>query len=275
MKHILLAAVLLISVKAFSQTFEGTIKWTIKMEITDPKQKAQLEAAQKKLNDPTTQAQIKEMQAKMNDPQFKAMMDSNPQMKAQIEKMVAGLQGGDMNSMIPKGLTVKIKNQNSLTKMEGGMFASEILSLNDKAKTYSLDRANKTYSVLNAPDEKEKTTKDADVKVTKTSETAKVLNYNCTKYIVDITSAGGTKMTQYIWATTEIKDFDLKSLAKQRFGKGGQRMFYESIDGVPLKIEMRMAEANMSMEATGIKKEALNASDFVIPADFKEVPNTY
>ena len=275
MKNVILMVALLFCVKAFSQTFEGTIKWSMKAEITDPKQKAQMEAAQKQMSDPANQARMKEMQAKMNDPQFKAMMESNPQLKAQMDKMMGSMASGDMSSIMPKGFIVKIKGKNTLTKMDGGMMAnSEFLHQGDKNQSYSVDRQNKTYSVMNATQAKtESTTTDADVKVTKTSETAKILNYNCTKYIVETTSHG-TTITQFLWATTEIKDFDLKALSKQNFGKG-QRMFYDKVDGVPLKIEMKTNEMNMTMEATEIKKESLSAADFTIPADFKEVPGMF
>src|SRR6187549_1463834 len=104
MKNIILILVLFLSIKAFPQNFEGTIKWAIKVDVTDPKQKAQLEQAQKQMNDPATQAQMKQMMEKMNDPQFKAMMESNPQLKAQIEKMMQNGFPTDMSSMFPKEL---------------------------------------------------------------------------------------------------------------------------------------------------------------------------
>ena len=271
MKNLIFAILILFSIKTVAQKFEGTIKWTMKSEITDPKQKAQMEEAKKKLNDPATQAQMKQMQEKMNDPQFKAMMEANPQMKAQMEKMMGMAQGGDMSSLMPKGFTVKVKNDNALTKIEGGMFSGETLYIKAKDQLYSIDRANKTYSIMNPP--KDSAIKNADVKVTKTTETAKILNYNCTKYIVDITT-NGNKMTQYVWTTTEIKDFDLKALAKQRFGKG-QKFFYDNMEGVPLKIEASTNGVNMNMEVTEIKKESLSDADFTIPADFKETPGMF
>jgi len=269
MKNIILILVLFLSIKAFSQNFEGTIKWAIKVEVTDPKQKAQLEQAQKQMNDPATQAQMKQMMEKMNDPQFKAMMDSNPQLKAQIEKMVQNGFPTDVSSMFPKELIVKVKNKNALTKIEGGILASEILYVGDKDKTYNLNREKKTYSVLTPPDKNDSKT-DADVKITKTSETIKILNYTCTKYIAEVTS-GTTKITQYLWATKEIKDFDMKALAKQHIAKNGQRMFYEEIDGVPLKMEMSLQGNIMTMEVKEIKRESLPAADFTVPADFKEI----
>src|SRR5689334_19749683 len=117
MKNIILLVALLCCVKAFAQNFEGTIKWSMKTEITDPKQKAQMEAAQKQLNDPAVQAQMKEMQAKMNDPQMKAMMENNPQLKAQMERVMGGAAGGDVNSMMPKGFIIKIKGKDAITRM--------------------------------------------------------------------------------------------------------------------------------------------------------------
>jgi hypothetical protein len=72
-----------------------------------------------------------------------------------------------------------------------------------------------------------------------------------------------------MWTTTEIKDLDLKALAKQRTGRG-QSMFYEGVDGVPLKIESATKEGIMVMQVTEIKKQSLNAADFTIPSDYTE-----
>ncbi|HRI79380.1 MAG TPA: DUF4412 domain-containing protein, partial [Cyclobacteriaceae bacterium] len=256
-----------------SQAFEGTIKWTMKMEITDPKMKAEMEQAQQKMNDPATQAKMKEFEAQMNDPKMKEMMAANPQMKAQMEKQMAmmkGMQGGGggMGNMMPSGFTIKIKGGNRLTIMEGGMMAGEMLYSKDKDQTVRLNRNDKTYSILpsggGGPGGSPVTPK-----VTKTGETAKILGYNCVKYIVEITE-GGRPSTQNIWTTTDIKDFDLKSLAKQRMGQG-QSLFYEGMDGVPLKIEAASKEGNIVMEASELKRETLDASLFTIPSDYKEV----
>jgi hypothetical protein len=109
--------------------------------------------------------------------------------------------------------------------------------------------------------------------VTKTTEKIKILNYDCVKYIVEVTHEGN-KITQFVWATNEIKDFDFNALSKQRFGKG-QRLYFEKIEGVPLKMEMNIRGVEMKMEVTEIKKQSLSAADFVIPADFKEVPGMF
>ncbi len=271
MKNILLALLLITTTGAgtLAQNFEGTIIWKVTTEM-DAATKAQMDEAQKKMNDPATQAQIKAMKEKMNDPQFKEMMESNPQMKAQMEQMLKMTEGGNINSLMPTGFVLKIKDQNTLTKMEGGMMANfEVLYLKNKNTSYKIDRESKTYSVMSF--EGMDTVKLSDVKVTKTGETAKILNYTCTKYIAEST-VQGRKVQQLFWTTKDIKGLDMKSLAQQQAGNKNQHaLFYSKIEGVPLKMEMKQPEMSMIMEATEIKKQSLPASDFAIPAGFKEV----
>jgi hypothetical protein len=272
MKKLITVAILLFTIQAKCQNFEGTIKWSMKMEVTDPKKKAQMEEAQKKMNDPATQAQMKELEAKMKDPEFKKMMDANPQMKAQMEASMKMMQGGGgMEGMMPKGMVVKIKNGNTDTKMEGGMMDGyETLFLKDKNQMVRLDRANKMYTITSSGDAGQQGGDGPKPKITKTSETARVMGYNCTKYTAESTGRDGKSVTQVFWTTTEIKDWDMNHLTKQRSGPGGNRIFYEGIEGVPLKIESGTPEGMLVMEVTEIKRETLSASDFTIPADFKE-----
>jgi hypothetical protein len=266
-KSFITALVLIIASTLQAQNFEGIIRWSFKTEITDPATKAKMDAAQAKMNDPATQAKMKEMQAKMNDPEFKKMMDANPQLKAQMEAMMKMSESGDMNSMMPKSMEVHVKNQNAVSKMEGGIMGNmEILYLKDKATSYRIDRQTKTYSVLPAGDTHH--SHQPEVKVTKTSETLKVLNHTCTKYLVESTLNGKT-FQQLVWATTDIKDFDMKNIANR--SGNGQSFYFDKIDGVPLKMQMMMPQGTMTMEAIEIKRQTLPASAFVIPADYKEV----
>lgn len=265
-KVILILSLVLIMMVGRTQSFEGMIQWTIKMDITDPQVKAQMEEAKKKANDPANQAKIKEMQAKMNDPQFKAMLESNPQMKAQIDAMMKMLTGGDINSMMPSAVVVKLKGTNSLTSIQGGiMDKNDVLHLSDKDQTYTINHAAKTYMLMS----KNNTTSQEKPKVTKTSETTKVLGHTCTKYIIEKAAPDGKTMTTNYWSTTEIKDIDMKALAKQQMGKD-QAFVYPDVEGVPLKMEMMMPQGTMTMEVTDLKKQSIPSSDFVLPAGYTE-----
>jgi len=55
MKKLLTVVLALAISSAWAQTFEGTIKWSMKMEITDPVLKAKMEEGQKKMNDTAQQ----------------------------------------------------------------------------------------------------------------------------------------------------------------------------------------------------------------------------
>lgn len=261
MKNLLIIFLLAFSTSVFAQDFEGTITWSITTDIKDPKMKAQMEEAQQQMNDPAMQAQLKQMQEQMNDPQMKAMMEANPQMKAQMEKVMKMASGGDVNEMIPKGMIVKIKNKNALSRMEGGVMVGDILYLNDKKQSYRIDRENKTYSVLTGEDN------SIVANVNKTTETASIAGYKCFKYEVELTERG-QKIRQTIWATPDLTGVDMRSLANEKMKNA---TLYKDIDGFPLKIQMSMPEMEMIMEVKEIKKQSLPASEFIIPSNFKEV----
>ncbi|MCR6642823.1 MAG: DUF4412 domain-containing protein [Sporocytophaga sp.] len=222
-------------------------------------------------------AEIKKLEAQMNDPEFKKQMEANPQLKSLMEEnlhrfqAMQGSSGGGANSFMPSGVLIKIKDGNNLIKMEGGMseMLGEILYLKDKDQSYSIRRKNKTYSIL--PKASETKEKDPIVKVTKTSETAKIIGYTCTKYIIQVTDQGKT-INQIVWTTTEIKDFDPKGLSKMTSaGSKEAKIYLDGVDGVPLKMESDTGEMKMVMEVTELKKTPLDILLFSIPFDYKLV----
>ena len=264
MKNLLTAFLLLFSLETIAQAFEGTITWSIQMEITDPQLKAQMEQASKEMQDPE---KLKELQKSLEDPQVKAMMEQNPQMKAQMEQALKMLQGGDLNSMVPKGMYIKVKDGHMLTKLEGGIMQSEVLSRKDKDETYIIDRENKSYTVTKNNDYG---TDSLTAEVVKTSETANILGYPCTKYQVELTTGGNT-MKQDIWATSALKGFDISAMARQQKATGNQHSaVFKKIDGVPLKVVVNSHQGIVTMEAQEVKRQSLSASEFEIPAGFKE-----
>lgn len=265
MKNLFIAFLLILSVNVFAQSFEGTIKWSWTTEITDPVAKAQMEEAQKMMKDPE---KLKEMEKQLADPQMQQMLAQNPQMKAQMEKMLEMMKSGGETSIMPTGMVVQIKNGNSLSKIEGSIIESEFLSLKDGNHTYMIDHKNKTYSKIeNKTDGKDDM---PEVKVTRTGETQKILNYNCVKYVVEY-SVDGKMTAQNIWATKDIKGLDFSAMAKQQMGNSKRAIFFKEIEGVPLKMEMNWPEGKMIMQAKEVKSESLPTSSFLVPTDYKEV----
>lgn len=272
MKKLILFFLLLVVIEGRTQPFEGTMRWTMNLEISDPEMKAKMAEAQRQLNDPETQAEIAALKEKMNDPEMKKMMEQNPQLKAAMENAMKSFNSnpGAMDTMMPKGMTVKIKSGSMVTLMEGGM-ADGMEMLHKPGQTpVRINRVDKTYSKMPEPTP---SAAKPDVTVNKMAETMKVLGYTCSKYVVQM-NQDGKQVKQVVWATSEIKDIDLKALSGQQIGQG-QTMFSDKIEGVPLLIEMAAPQGIMVMQVVDIKREKLKDGDFVIPAGFKEVKTGY
>ncbi|MBS0631451.1 MAG: DUF4412 domain-containing protein [Verrucomicrobia bacterium] len=274
-----LAAVCL-AVTLSAQDFEGTISWKMTAEIADPALKAKMQAAQARLASPEMQAQLQQAQAAMQNPQMQEMMRQNPQMKAMIERQLAAMQGpgaasaaeNPLAAMLPESFTFKTKGQRSLVIIKGGMAAGEILTMADKDATYRINRDEQTYQKIGH--ESAETPSTTIYKITRTTETAKILGYTCTRCDVEPgTSTSPEKMTYTVWVTSEIKGLDPKKLREIRVGQGRSGAnFVGQLDGVPLKMEVHSAKANFTMEVTAITPGALSAAAFELPANFTEAP---
>jgi hypothetical protein len=272
---------------AHAADFEGTIRWTMSIEITDPAIKKQMADAEKQMSDPKMQEQMKEAQAAMADPQMQAMMAQNPQMKAMMEQQMAMMNkapaggGNPMAAMFPKGMTLRTKAGKSLTVIEGGPMPTEVLNLPAVPASYMIDRSARAYTKLPADVPAGAVSEKVNYKVTKTGETAQVIGYACTKYIVEATAPtaasaaarpGSESPSRYVvWASTAVPGLDTRALAKVRFSqRGADNAFLGQIDGVPLKMEITAPEARVTMQAASIKAESLADGLFALPAGFTE-----
>jgi hypothetical protein len=166
-------------------------------------------------------------------------------------------------------LTLKIKGTTIITVVNGGMMnGSEMWFMNNHTRIMRVMRPQKMFVVL-PPEAMAAAAKSVEVgKFVKTAETAKVLNYNCTKYTGEMKAQGVTTNVA-IWTTTEIKD-DLKVLAHQPDPFANPQL-PEGVEGVPLKIEKTGTNGTSVLVATEVKPENLSDELFTVPADFKEM----
>lgn len=273
----IVSAFLLFSVISFlhAQTpFEGTIKWTLSINMPGTKNgSVELTAKQ--------QAELKDgiaqLEKQLNDPNMKAAFESNPSLKATLEtqlQAMKSMQGASgANSLMPKGCSIKTKNGNSLTTIDGGMAntAGDILYIKSVDKTYSIKHAEKTYSVI--PASTKTATEQSAVTVTPTTETKKILSYTCTKYNVTLIHNNVTH-TMQIWVTKELKQYDSKSFHSGGLGQDQTAEALKKIDGVPLRIEASEKGGEIIMEVVQISPEKLSDYLFILPSGYKEVPYT-
>lgn len=278
LKPLALAVVVLAGLaRLAAQDFQGTITWKMSAELTDPAMRAQMDSASQQMADPATQAKLAQAQAAMQNPQMQAMMAQNPQMKAMIEKQLAALNGAGagggaggnmMSGLFPKGFTVEVKDGNSLTKIDGGARPMETLTVAPAGTTYLLDTTAKTYRKLSLPAASGDPAKKP--RVTPTMETAKIMNYSCTKYLVEI-PGGRENMLATVWATKDIPGMSAKQLSHvQMGGRDSGSNFMAEIDGLPVKMEMTTPQAKITMELVSVTPVRLDDSRFRLPPDYTE-----
>lgn len=274
-KFIVFIIAVSITLTSYAQVnFEGTIKWSISLKSSNDTASTQNELTPAQKED--LKKGIAELEKNLNDPNMQAMFESNPSMKAMLEQQLATMKAvkGEnlISDLLPKSFTIKMKDGNSYTQLEGGVTAlatGDILYLKGTDKKYYIKKAAKTYSV--APKSKAPSSEEAIVSVVATTETAKILTYTCTKYIVTFTEAGKIK-TMFVWATKDLKQYTASSFHTSGVGNQSNMAAFKKIEGVPLKIEMSEQGQTVVMEVVELKNAILPASDFILPLDYKEVP---
>lgn len=141
----------------------------------------------------------------------------------------------------------------------------EFVTIDDKNENFLLDHKEKKAYKMPAETQK---TDNVKPKVTKTSETATIAGYKCTKYVVEYTDR---KTTQHIWAANDMKIS--ASAFKNSLSSGrGATLFMEGIEGVPLKMTITDNGTTSEMLATEVNKAKLNVADLQVPAGYKVEP---
>jgi len=261
MKRLLISLLATIAVAgSYAQSFEGTIRWHISIDITDPKILASIAQTKKEAADTATRKKVADLRKKMSDPAYKAFLDGSPDLRAQYKGMIMALEGASPAEMVPNEMVLKLKLKNTVTIMKGGIEDGyEVLYLGDKNEVYRIYHDTKKHSLIRQDTMKAKFIR----KVSKTVETMEILGYKCTKYFVEISPWNFA----IYWATDEIEGVDTKTIANHHMGKEKSFM-YPEVDGVPLRIESRVPQGTYIMEAIEVKKEAHPAEVFQIPAGY-------
>lgn len=167
-------------------------------------------------------------------------------------------------SMMPESLEMSLKDVNSLMILKGGMSEGLIGDILYKAKEkaiYSLNRNAKTAS--KTPLSSLYDSGDRHFKAEKTAEAMTILGYKCRKYrIVDKEEETET----WVWSTpitnasANLMVYFLESMTQYRIS---------NVQGLPLKIEFKGKEFDLTIVAQKAEKKKLASNLFVIPKDYK------
>lgn len=139
---------------------------------------------------------------------------------------------------------------------------TDILYIGDKDVMYAIREADGTYVMMTDV----ATKMMVAPKITKTSETMKILSYTCTKYVIETTDIGNNPISTNYWVTNEISNSNMEALMALRSARSA--FLYQEIEGVPLKIETTTTEGTLIAECSELKKEDLPDAVFEVPAGY-------
>lgn len=172
----------------------------------------------------TAFAQLKEAKVSF-DMKFAS---DNPEMQMGISMM----EGSKMSLEFMPGKSKSVVSMGMMGTM------TTITDMKEKKALSLMDMMGMKYAMESDLDKKDEEASEPEIQTT--SETKKILGYNCTKVIV--TQDG---QTVDMWVTKEIDAF-----------LGGQNYFNEKAPGFPLEFVVNNEEMSVSMTATEVKKGA-------------------
>jgi hypothetical protein len=150
----------------------------------------------------------------------------------------------------------------------------------DQSRMYYLVTNNKTY--MEIPIQKRTPEEEAQIKVTvtKTNETKKIGNYNCTRYEVTTKGLEGVPpegMTTQCWMTTDVdvvEEYGKLADAHNRNQSGKLAAEMAKVKGFPMQVVMTTPDGKeyMTTTVTTVKKQDIPDSMFEVPADYTKMP---
>lgn len=270
---ILVIVILATSVSYAQNLFEGSVKWSVKMEYLNPSiaEKKKQEIAT--LISPESMNQLLDMEQRIQDPVVRKHLDSNGFMRMQMNRniqmrkfMQQHLGEDFLTASSPKAIHVKMNKKNYFIQMEGGApYLYENTLRDSTGRKFTINEAEKIYAEL--PEEAVDGVA-LKSKIVKTKKSEKILNYQCRKYSIE-TELYGKPVSQEVWVTRKVKPFSAKLLSDLNPGNKGTGIDFTRIKGTPLKMILTNEETIVTLVVTELKQEKVSSELFVVPAGYK------
>ena len=165
-----------------------------------------------------------------------------------------------MASMMPSGMIFQFRGEDITYEMTGGMMASimgKFIFQGKKGEMYMVKESEKVAYQFSEEMLKEGQEKAEDnkPKVTALDETAELLGYSCKKFKVVSKGQDDAPITQYIWATEDLKIRQPKSSMGEAAGISQFAMQEMGVQGFPLRVETHTTAAGIDMTMLMVAKE--------------------
>lgn len=168
--------------------------------------------------------------------------------------------------MIPNQVELSLKGANSLLKFKGGMsegLLGDILYLPKNKSLYTISHPAKTVQQTTVESLKNQLDKSVFT-AKKTTETAVILGLKCLKFVV-VDEKEGTQTN--LWCTKAIPNANANVMAY--FLESMTHYGIVGLEGLPLRIEFKGKEFDLTLVAEKKLARKLPATDFVLPKGYK------
>ena len=176
---------------------------------------------------------------------------------------IAGDVPEQAKSMMPTEMTMKVSPDKMVTVIHSSMMdIKNIFDAPAQVSNMLMDMMGQKFNIKNSAadlaDQKKKMGIEMTVKPS--TDTKKIAGYNCKRAIVTIKTNQSAEQTFDCYFTD---DFDVS-----KFNFGNQ---LPDVSGLALEFTMAQGPFSLKMTARSVKKENIAASEFVVPADYKQV----
>ena len=147
----------------------------------------------------------------------------------------------------------------------------------DQGKIYQLTPQNKMYLERAIPELTPEQEAQVQVTVTKTEETKRIGNYNCTRYEVTIKGFAnmppeGVTVQQWMTSDADVADeFEKFSYAENRALSAKVATQLAKLEGFPMEVVTTTPSGSTTATVTTVKKQDIPDSMFEVPADYQKV----
>ena len=152
-----------------------------------------------------------------------------------------------------------------------------VISRFDTGVFYNLMPAQKMCMEIPIPKPDPQGEAQVQATVTKTGETKKIGDYNCTRYDVTLKGMPGMPaegVTQHYWMTTDVdvaEEFEKFSGIQARKQSVKLATEMTKLKGFPIMTEMSSPQGPITMTVTTVKKQDIADSMFEVPADYQKM----
>jgi GLPGLI family protein len=172
----------------------------------------------------------------------------------------------EVESMLPKVMTIYFKNEQSRVEMNSGMGSTIVLGDNTKKDiTVLMDMMGKKIAIRQTQEEIAK--KEAELKkkgkmpefsIVETKETKVIAGYKCKKGIIQYTM-DGKKEQMVCYYTDELP----------RVNSGTENMALNEVKGFLMEYNINQGGVQMRIVAKSAKAQTVDSNLFSVPSDYK------